>query len=145
MTATIRQFAGSDPNYTQADAFPPAVSFVQPLGNQVIVQLRSPRVKSQGGIVFTQSDQDFDKDQIRVGKVIALGPLAYKNRDDSTQEWPEGAWVKPMDFVRVPTNYGIDKWIVRLDEDRIAIFGSYNDFDMKGKILGDPLALVDYV
>lgn len=147
-TATI-QF-GNDPNYTLDDAFPLAASFVKPLGNQVVVQLRTPRTKSGGGIMLTSSDQSFDETQIRVGKVMSIGPIAYKHRETNI-EWPEGAWVKPDDFVRVPAFGGIDRWKVPLTQEEdpaqriYAYFGLFNDFDMKGLITGDPLSIVDYM
>jgi hypothetical protein len=69
--------------------------------------------------------------------------LAFKNRN--TQEpWPEGAWSKVGDFVRVP-KYGGDKWSVKTDDDQEVIFVILNDLDLVGEITGDPLAFKAYI
>ena len=40
-----------------------------------------------------------------IGKVIAVGPLAFRNRE-TAQLWPEGAWCAVGDFIIVPKYQG---------------------------------------
>lgn len=159
-TATV----GRNAKYSQTmeEAFPDASEWVEkmvPLGNTVLVQLRSPKTKTAGGIALPQDSQQFDQDQIRVAKVVAMGPLAYKNRE-TFEVWQEGAWVVVGNFVRVPAHAGIDRYkidisdsvyrdVVVKPEDKVlrvyAMFATYNDFDMKMLIKGDPRDMIDYV
>src|SRR2546423_15007991 len=107
--ATSRHGAQARGSQTMEEAFPAADPLIMPLGNQVLVQMRRPKNMTAGGIALVDESKDFDESMIRVAKVIAVGPIAYKNRN-SMQPWPEGAWVKVGDFVRVPTSAGVDAW-----------------------------------
>jgi hypothetical protein len=82
-----------------------------------------------------------------VGKVVAFGPLAYKNRD-TMQAWPEGSWAQIGDFVRVP-RWGGDRW-ERNDpntdgNDDPVLFMTINDHELIAKITDDPLSFKAYV
>ena len=145
---------------TMEEAFPDASSWVAnmvPLGNTVLVQLCNAKKISAGGIVIPGESQDFAGDQTRVGKIVSMGPLAYRDRQ-TYEFWKEGQWVHVGDFVRVPAFAGIDKYRVKVGahvmedvngkehRDPIwAVFATYNDFDMKLLIKGDPRDIVDYV
>lgn len=142
--ARIRTGSQARENQTMDQAFPTIDPMIEPLGNQVLVQMRMPKLKSAGGIVLTAESQDFDSSMVRVARVLAMGPIAYKNRD-SFKDWPEGAWVKVGDFVRVPSYAGVDAWRIFLTENDSVQFAMFNDYDMKGRIKGDPLQVVDYV
>lgn len=126
------------------DAFPPVEPGVQPFGSRVVVQIRSPKKKTKGGIILTEDAKDTEMWNTQVAKVITVGELAFKNRN--TQEpWPEGSWCQPGDFVRVP-KYGGDKWSVRHGEDDAEVlFVIFNDLDLIGKVTGDPLAMKAFV
>ena len=126
------------------EAFPPVDPGVQPFGSRVVVQIRSPKKKTKGGIILTEDTIDTEMWNTQVAKVIAIGELAFKNRN--TQEpWPEGSWCQPGDFVRVP-KYGGDKWSVRYgDDDTEILFVIFNDLDLIGKVTGDPLAMKAFV
>ena len=122
-----------------AQAFPPADPGVKPLGSRVLVQVRSPETKTKSGIILTDNDQDTQYWNTSVAKVVAVGPLAFRNRNDQTL-WPEGAWCKEGDFVRVP-RYGGDRWKVDLPEGNKAHFILINDLDVLGAVTTDPLAI----
>jgi len=79
----------------------------------------------------------------KVGKVIAIGPLAFKNRD-TMASWPEGAWCNDGDFVRV-AKYGGDRWEVELPTGEKALFVIFNDLDIIGRVQGDPLAVRAFI
>lgn len=126
-----------------AEAFPDANPGVQPFGSRVLVQIRTPRKVTKGGIILSSDTQDTEKWNTQVAKVISVGPLAFKNRN--TQEsWPEGAWCKAGDFVRVP-KYGGDRWEVPLNKNDSAMFVIFNDLDIIGQVTGDPLAVKAFI
>jgi len=126
-----------------AEAFPNADSGVQPFGSRVLVQIRTPKTKTKGGIILTRDTVDTEKWTTQVAKVISVGPLAFKNRN--TQEaWPEGEWCKPGDFVRVP-KYGGDRWEVPINNNDSAMFVIFNDLDVIGQVTGDPLEVKAFI
>jgi co-chaperonin GroES (HSP10) len=125
------------------EAFPPIDAGVKPFGSRVLCQIRLAKRKTKGGIILTGDTKDTETWNTQVAKVVAVGDLAFKNRN--TQEpWPEGSWAKPGDFVRVP-KYGGDKWTVKIDDDQEIIFVILNDLDLIGKVTGDPLAMKAFV
>ena len=125
-----------------AEAFPAVDAGVQPFGSRVLVQIRTPK-KKVGSILLVQDTKDTEKWNTQVAKVVAVGSLAYKNRN--TQElWPEGQWCQPGDFVRVP-KYGGDRWEVPLNKDENAMFVIFNDLDVIGKVTGDPLSVKAFI
>lgn len=121
------------------EAFPAVEPGVKPLGSRVLVQVRTPETKSKGGIILTENDKDTQYWNTSVAKVVALGPLAFKNRN--TQEsWPEGAWCSVGDFVRVP-RYGGDRWKEVSETGESGHFILINDLDLLGVITTDPLKI----
>lgn len=125
------------------EAFPEADCGVIPFGSRVLVQIRTPKTKTRGGIILTRDTVDTEKWTTQVAKVISVGPLAFKNRN--TQEsWPEGDWCKPGDFVRVP-KYGGDRWEVPISRDDSAMFVIFNDLDIIGQVTGDPLTVKAFI
>ena len=126
-----------------AEAFPAVDAGVQPFGSRVLVQIRTPRKVTRGGIILSSETQDTEKWNTQVAKVVSVGPLAFKNRN--TQEaWPEGDWCKAGDFVRVP-KYGGDRWEVPITRDNSAMFVIFNDLDIIGQVTGDPLAVKAFI
>ena len=82
-----------------------------------------------------------------IGKVVCVGPLAYKNRD-TMQSWPEGSWAQVGDYVRVP-KWGGDRWEIRVpgsdrDEESV-LFMTLNDHELIARVSGNPLAFKAYV
>lgn len=121
------------------EAFPDVEPGVRPLGSRVLVQVRTPETRSKGGIILTDGDKDTQYWNTAVARVIAVGPLAFKNRD--TQEsWPEGDWCAPGEFVRVP-RYGGDRWKETNEAGESAYFILINDLDLLGVITTDPLKI----
>lgn len=126
-----------------AEAFPAVDAGVQPFGSRVLVQIRTPRRVTRGGIILSTDTKDTEKWNTQVAKVVSLGPLAYKNRDTQVL-WPEGQWCQPGDFVRVP-KYGGDRWEVPITKDDSAMFVIFNDLDIVGKVTGDPLVVKAFI
>jgi len=129
-------------------AFPEVEPGVEPLGARVLVQLRRTKKKmTASGIILAEETRETEKWANMVAKVLAIGPLAYRNRD-TMASWPEGSWVKVGDFIRVP-KWGGDRWEVPVpgedkNEDK-ALFMVLNDHEVISKVKGDPLAMAEYV
>ena len=137
----------SKDNYTLQQAFPPVDPGAKPYGDRVLVQLRNVKQVSEGGILLPHETQDQNKWMTSIGKVIAVGPLAFKDRT-TLDPWPEGVWAKPGDFVRCP-KHGGDRWEFPIDpsdsNSEMARFVIYRDRELIGEITGNPLAFRDYV
>lgn len=125
------------------EAYPSVDPQFEPFGNQVLFQLRTPKNRTKGGIELPQtaSLEDIAQWNTQIARVIRLGPVAYKNRDN-LQPWPEGDWCKPGEFVRIPLHGG-DRWYLPIPgrDDHRALFAVYHDLDVKGRYLGDPLSV----
>lgn len=126
-----------------AEAFPAADAGIQPFGSRVLVQIRTPKKKTKGGIILTANDQDTEKWNTQVAKIISVGPLAFKNRD-TMQSWPEGRWCEVGEYVRVP-KYGGDRWEVPISKEDSALYVIFNDLDIIGAVTGDPLAIRAFI
>ncbi|MEN9419832.1 MAG: Chaperonin 10 Kd subunit [Pseudomonadota bacterium] len=129
---------------TLEEAFPPCDPLVSPFGSRVLVQFRTPKKVTKGGIILTDDVRETEHYNTQVAKVLAVGPLAFHNREKMTL-WPEGAWCAPGDFVRVP-KYGGDRWTVMTnDGEDEAILALFNDLDILGLVTGDPLAIKAFI
>ena len=133
-----------------AEAFPAVDAGVRPFGSRVLVQIRTPRKVSKGGIIFSTGDQDTEKWNTQVAKIVALGPVAFKNRT-TLEGWPEGEWCSIGQFVRVP-KYGGDRWEVPVPgpkgvkgDDVSAMFVLFNDLDLLGGVSVDPLSVKAFI
>ena len=127
----------------EEDAFPAIEPGVQPFGSRVLLQIRRAKNKTKGGIILSGETRDTETWNTQVAKVIAMGPLAFHNRN-TMQPWPEGAWVDIGTYVRAP-KYGGDRWSVRIEDGEEIIFVLFNDLDLLGKITGDPLAMKSFL
>jgi co-chaperonin GroES (HSP10) len=128
------------------EAFPVADPCLEPFGSDVIVQLRTPKRQTSGGILLSDETRAVDADNTQVAKVIAIGPVAFHNRE-TLEMWPEGPWAAPGDYVRVP-KYGGDRWLSDAPGsiDGKAVFLQINDLDLKGRIPEDKvLNIVAYI
>ena len=129
------------------EAFPACDPGVTPFGSRVLVQIRTPKKKTAGGIMLVGETRETEHYNTQVAKVIAVGSLAFKNRN-TMESWPEGSWCAPGDFVRVP-KYGGDRWEVPLGmkdgNNESAMFVIFNDLDIIGQVTGDPLAIKAFI
>ena len=137
----------STPDPVELDwAFPKVNCGQAPLGGRVVVQLRRIK-KTAGMIIIVDETKENEKWNNMIGKVVALGPLAYKNRD-TMERWPEGTWAQIGDYVRVP-RWGGDRWerVVPGEENNKdpVLFMTINDHEVIAKITDDPLSFKAYV
>ena len=131
---------------TLEEAFPAVDAGIVPFGSRVLIQIRTAKKTTAGGIILTTDTKDTEKWNTQIGKVMHVGPLAFKNRN-TMELWPEGSWCTDGDFVRVP-KYGGDRWEVPLDKDpngEKALFVIFNDLDIIGKVTGDPLQIKAFI
>jgi co-chaperonin GroES (HSP10) len=129
-------------------AFPDVDPGMKPFGGRVIIQLRRIKKKTtSAGIVLVEETKENEKWNNMIGKIVALGPLAFKNRD-TMQSWVEGTWAQVGDFVRVP-KWGGDRWEVKVPgDDEIedpVLFMTLNDHELIAKVTGNPLSFKAYV
>ena len=125
-------------------AFPSVDPGAKPLGGRILVQLRRTKKKAtSAGIILVEETKETEKWNNMVARVIAVGPLAFKNRD-TMQGWPEGSWCEVGDFIRVP-KWGGDRWEVKVPgDDELedpALFMILNDHEVIATVTGDPLAM----
>ena len=90
-------------------------------------------------IILVDETKENEKWQNMIGKVIAVGPLAFKNRD-TMASWPEGSWAEIGDFVRVP-KWGGDRWERTIaGDDSPVLFMTINDHELISRVTDDPLS-----
>lgn len=126
-----------------AEAFPAVEAGIVPFGSRVLVQIRTPKTTTAGGIILSTDTKDTEKWNTQVAKVISIGPVAFKNRT-TLENWPEGDWCQEGDFVRV-AKYGGDRWEVLLPNGEAAMFVIFNDLDIIGKVTTDPLKVKAFI
>lgn len=138
-----------------AKAFPDIDPGFKPFGSRVIVQLRSPKLYSTGGIKFSDETIENEMWNTQIAKIREIGQLAFKNRTDM-KDWPEGAWAKVGDFVRIP-KFNQDKWFMEypiklqglagreFDGVERVLFMLINDLDLLALKTGNPLEVKAYI
>lgn len=117
--------------------FPEVDPQFKPFGSKVLIQLRRVVLRTRSGLILTQGTGEAEAWNMQVGKIIAVGPLAFKNRK-TFEEWPEGTWARVGDFVRFP-RWGGDRITVPHDkEGEPVVILILNDSDLLGAYTGDP-------
>lgn len=138
-----------------AKAFPDINPGFEPFGSRVIVQLRCPRLYSDGGIAFPEETVETEMWNTQIGKVRAVGPVAFRNRSN-LEGWPEKAWAQVGDYVRIP-KFNQDKWFIEypckikpmfgkeIDGKERVLFMLINDLDLLARKTGNPLEVKAYI
>lgn len=109
--------------------FPQANPGAIPVGNQILVQLRTVP-KKVGSIVLVQETKEFNQGNTQVARITSLGQIAFRDRS-SGETWKEGAWAGVGDIVIVP-RYGGFRFEVPLEgTEDTAVFAIFNDYDVK--------------
>ena len=142
---TIEGNAGVSDPVELAWAFPEVDPGQRPYGGRVIVQLRRVKKKS-GMIIIVDETKENEKWNNMIGRIVAIGPLAFKNRD-TMQPWVEGSWAEIGDFVRVP-KWGGDRWerpVSGEDGEDPVLFMTINDHELISAVTDDPLSFKAYV
>lgn len=134
--------------YTEEDianAFPDVDPGFSPFGTRVIVQLRSAKTTTKGGIILTGDTVETEKWNTQVAKVRALGPCSFRYRSGPNEGelFKEGGWCEVGDYVRIP-KYLQDKWFVSF-ADHDVLFMLVNDVDILAKMTANPLEIKAYI
>tara|TARA_R110002126_G_scaffold55928_6_gene149900 strand:+ start:4334 stop:4777 length:444 start_codon:yes stop_codon:yes gene_type:complete len=125
-------------------AFPEIDPGLVPYGSRVLVQIRTPMSTTAGGLIIPEEARETEKWNTQVAKVIALGPVAFKNRE-TLKSWPEGDWCQEGTFIRIP-KYGGDKYELPVPGSQDpALFALVNDLDLLGAFTGDPLKVKAFI
>lgn len=132
---------------TLEEAFPKVDHNLEPFGSRVLVQMRTAKKMTKGGIALPGETQDTIQWANQVGKVIALGPLCFKD-SKTMQPWPEGAWCAVGDYVRIP-KFNSEKFEIKIpgrgeDDGDIALFTLVDHLLLMGRV-PDPLADIAFV
>lgn len=118
------------------DLFPKIDPGLKPYGSRVLIQLRRVLMKSKGGIILVDDTTDTEEWNMQVGRLIDVGPLAFKNRTTGV-EWPEKTWAAVGDYVRFP-RWGGDRITVPIDDGgKPVTVLILNDHDLLGAYTGD--------
>lgn len=126
------------------ELFPPVDPQFRPFGAKILIQLRRVLLTSKGGIQLVETTGDTEAWNMQVGKIIAMGPLAFKNRK-TAEEWPEGMWASVGDFVRFP-RWGGDRLSIQPDDKgKPVVVLILNDSDLMGAYTGDPRDVKAYL
>jgi co-chaperonin GroES (HSP10) len=128
---------------TLEEAFPVLPIPVRPYGGRVVVQIRRLPKRSRSGLILIEDTRDTAKWNTQVGKLVAIGPLAFRNRETG-EPWPEGIWAALGQYVRVPRWDGDRIEVMLKGEDDPVIFVTFNDAQLIGEINGDPLEQLIY-
>ena len=128
-------------------AFPDVQPGQAPYGGRVVVQLRRIK-KNAGKIILVEETKENEKWNNMIGKVVAIGPLAFKNKD-TMASWPEGSWAEIGDYVRVP-RWGGDRWerpVIGEENGDLnpVLFMTINDHELIAKVTDNPLSFKAYV
>lgn len=128
-------------------AFPDVSPGQKPFGGRVVVQLRRIKKTTASKIILVAETKETEKWQNMIGRVVEIGPLAFKNRE-TMESWPEGSWASVGDYVRVP-KWGGDRWEREVpneegNEDPV-LFMTINDHELIAKVTDDPLTFKAYV
>ena len=146
----IPTISGSDGVPDQQElkwAFPDVSPGQKPFGGRVVVQLRRIKKTTASKIILVAETKETEKWQNMIGRVVEIGPLAFKNRE-TMESWPEGSWASVGDYVRVP-KWGGDRWERDVpneegNEDPV-LFMTINDHELIAKVTDDPLSFKAYV
>jgi len=128
-------------------AFPDVSPGQKPFGGRVVVQLRRIKKTTASKIILVAETKETEKWQNMIGRVVEIGPLAFKNRE-TMESWPEGSWANVGDYVRVP-KWGGDRWEREVpneegNEDPV-LFMTINDHELIARVTDDPLSFKAYV
>ena len=116
--------------------FPKVNPGIVPFGSRVLVQVRRVRTRRKSGLYMTKEATDTQMDNTCVAKVLAVGPLAYKNRN-TMESWGEGSWWEVGQYVFAP-KYGGLRWerSYKVDDDYIdkVQFAIFDDLNIVGGV-----------
>ena len=116
--------------------FPDVDPGAKPCGPQIMIQLRTVKKQSTGGIILATETREFNQGNTQVARVVRVGQIAFRDRN-SGETWKEGAWAEVGDIVLAPRYGGFRFEVPIPGTDDEAIFAIINDTDIKMVIEGN--------
>lgn len=116
-------------DYTK-EHFPEVEPGATPCGNQILVQLRTLKAKSTGGIILASETKEYNNGNTQVARIVKVGQIAFKDRN-SGEVWREGAWAQVGDIVITPRWGGFRFEVPVPGTDDVATFATFEDFNVK--------------
>ena len=163
--------SGFEQSYTSMEeAFPVVDPGREPLGVNILVQIRQPKAFTKSGLQMVTDTRSTEYYNTRVAKVIAIGPMCFKSAQEDRDadgklcfvhvDWPEGAWFKVGEFVEIP-QYGGQRFPVEgkvphlvhdfesgkkqiVNDDEEVIFAFFKAKDIIARITCDPTTIKAY-
>ena len=110
--------------------FPVVDPGVKPCGAKILVQLRTMKEKTVGGIVLAMETKEFNNGNTMVGRIVAVGGIAFRDRSTG-EEWKEGKWAEVGDIVILPRWGGFRFELDIPGRDEKAIFAVFDDTNVQ--------------
>lgn len=126
---------------TMEEAFPEIDHGREALLSNYIVQVRSAKTTTEGGIIIPDDSRRSEAANTTVAKVVDLGPLCFKD-PKTMKSWPEGPSFKIGDFLQIP-RHGGSRFSIKRDGEEID-FVIFDHLQQLAKIK-DPLTVTSYL
>lgn len=120
-----------------AQHFPEVDPGVKPCGAKILVQLRTIKAKTTGGILLVEETKDFNNGNTQLGRVASVGGIAFRDRSTG-EEWKEGAWASVGDLVILPKWGGFRFEVEIPGQEEKAIFAVFDDTNVQMVVTGNP-------
>lgn len=116
--------------------FPEVKPNVKMCGAKILVQLRTMKEKTQGGLILVEETKKFNDGNTQLGRIVDMGGIAF--RDRSTGEvWKEGMWAEVGDIVILPRWGGFRFELPINNGESKAIFAVFDDTNVQMVVDGD--------
>jgi len=108
---------------------------LEPAGFRILVRIPNlPEQMKRAGLIMPEETRRLEEFAQLVGQVIALGPLAY--RDRKRFGFFRRPWCKPGDFVMMRA-YSGTRFMMRNDKGKEVVYALINDDTVQGVVRGD--------
>lgn len=119
-----------------AEHFPEVECGAIPCGAKIIVQLRTLKEVSAGGIILANETKELNEGNTKVARVVKVGQIAFRDRS-SGEIWKEGAWAEVGDIILIPAWGGFRFDIPIPGREEKATFAIFDDTNVQTKIEGN--------
>ena len=79
------------------------VDNIDPLGYHLLIELLEVKEESEGGIILASADVNREQAAMAVGKVLKMGPAAFKNHESGINSAEEYGF-KIGDYIQFPSH-----------------------------------------
>lgn len=110
--------------------FPKVELGFKPCGAKIVVQLRTLKEKTVGGIILAEDTKNFNNGSTMLGMIVAVGGIAFRDRSTG-EEWKEGRWAEIGDLVILPRWGGFRVELDIPGRNEKAIFAVFDDTNVQ--------------